>query len=73
MSKIILVLLLATITNLSRGKGTNICEDLLAKENIVKDEFATAVAHITHSLYLEPLRSVFLHGKTKTDTDPLIV
>jgi hypothetical protein len=32
------------------------CDDIMARENINRKEFAFAAGHLTHSLYLEPLR-----------------
>ena len=58
MSFIILLMFFAT-TNFAMGEATNMCEDILAKEYIDKAEFASGVAHLSHSLYLEPLRYIF--------------
>ena len=38
---------------------SNKCDNILAADNIGRKQFATVVGHLTHSLYLEPLRFVF--------------
>ncbi len=45
-----------TTANMAVGGLTNKCEDILASENIDKEEFASATSHVIHTLYLEPLR-----------------
>jgi hypothetical protein len=52
----IIIMMLVTAKSLAESKAVNMCEDILAKENIDKDQTARSAAHITHSLYLEPLR-----------------
>jgi hypothetical protein len=57
MSVIILMMVVAA-RSMAVGEVTNKCEDILGRDFIERKEFARAVAHITHSLYLEPLRLV---------------
>jgi hypothetical protein len=62
----IILMMLATATSLAESKAVNVCEDILAKENIDKDQMARS-----HSLYLEPLRLFFTpitHSYTKLET-----
>ncbi len=54
-----MLMMFVVFANLVMCQTSNVCEDILSREGINKDEFASAVAHITHSLYLESLRLIF--------------
>jgi hypothetical protein len=53
------LMMFVVFANLVMCQTSNVCENILSKEGINEDEFASAVAHITHSLYLESMRLIF--------------